>query len=146
MSVPTIEPLVEELAGIPSAATVFSRLSRLPHCLFLDSAMRHPRLGRYSFLAADPFDFLEFSGDQDAFGSLETAIFRFRTRTVPGLPPFQGGAAGMFGYELGRQLERIPRPRANEFGVPVLAVGFYDVVIAFDHENDLAWIFSSGLP
>lgn len=108
--------------------------------------MRHPRLGRYSFLAADPFDFLEFSGDQDAFGSLETAIFRFRTRTVPGLPPFQGGAAGMFGYELGRQLERIPRPRANEFGVPVLAVGFYDVVIAFDHENDLAWIFSSGLP
>ena len=32
------------------------RLAGYPHCLFLDSALRDPRLGRYSFLTADPFE------------------------------------------------------------------------------------------
>lgn len=146
MSVQVVEPLVEELAGAPDAATVFSRLAHLPHCLFLDSAMRHPRLGRYSFIAADPFDYLQFWPEQDAFGPLDTALARFRTATISGLPPFQGGVAGMFGYGLGRQLERIPRSRVDEFDIPVLALGLYDVVVAFDHQDDRVWIFSSGLP
>ena len=106
MNVQVVEPLVEELDGAPHAATVFSRLAHLPHCLFLDSAMRHPRLGRYSFIAADPFDYLQFSPEQDAFGALGTALARFRAETVSGLPPFQGGVAGVFGYDLGRQPAR----------------------------------------
>ena len=31
------------------AEDVFGRMACLPHCLFLDSAMAHPTLGRYSF-------------------------------------------------------------------------------------------------
>jgi para-aminobenzoate synthetase component I len=146
VNIQVVEPLVEELEGAPDAATVFSRLSHLPHCLFLDSAMRHGRLGRYSFIAADPFDSLLFSSKQDAFGPLERALAGFRTATIPGLPPFQGGVAGMFGYDLGRQLEKLPRSRVDEFGFPVLALGLYDVVVAFDHQDNRAWIFSSGLP
>ena len=30
---------------------------------------------------------------------------------MPDLPPFQGGAAGLFSYDLGRSLERVPTPR-----------------------------------
>ncbi len=146
MTAPIIEPLVEEVVEAPSSETVFSRLSGLPHCVFLDSAMEHPRLGRYSFVAADPFGYLEVAADQDAFGPLEAVMLRFKTRTIPGLPPFQGGAAGVLGYDLGRQLERIARPRLDEFGVPVLAVGLYDVVVAFDHQEQRVWVFSSGLP
>lgn len=146
MSVQVAEPLVEELADCPDAATVFTRLSRLPHCLFLDSAMHHSRQGRYSFVAADPFDYLRISAEEDAFGPLEALLCRFRTQPLPGLPPFQGGAAGLFAYDLGRQLESIARPRVDEFGLPVLAVGFYDVVVAFDHQDDRAWVLSTGLP
>ena len=62
------------------------------------------------------------------------------------LPPFQGGAAGLFGYDLGRQLERLPRPKVDEFQLPAVALGFYDVVVAFDHGQDRAWIISQGLP
>ena len=50
--------------------------------------------------------------------------------TIDGLPPFQGGAAGLFAYDLNRSLERIARPRADEFQVPALAIGLYDVVVA----------------
>lgn len=146
MNVQTVEPLVEELESPPDAGTVFTRLSHLPHCLFLDSAMRHERLGRYSFVAADPFSFLQYSPNEDALSPFEATLRRFRMTTVPGLPPFQGGAAGVFAYDLGRQLERIPNPRADEFGFPALALGLYDVVLAFDHKNDQAWILSSGLP
>jgi para-aminobenzoate synthetase component I len=140
-------PLVEELLPAPRPEEVFPRLAGLPHCLFLDSAMRHPTLGRYSFLAADPFDFVELPADGgDALGILEGRLRQFTAMAVGGLPPFQGGAAGLFGYDLGRSLERLPTPKADEFGVPALAVGLYDVVVAFDHAVGRAWIISQGLP
>src|SRR5690606_33872337 len=66
--------------------------------------------------------------------------------TVDGLPPFQGGAAGLLGYELGRSLERLPTTRYDEFEIPALAIGCYDVVLAWDHGAGRAWIISQGLP
>src|SRR5262249_26769630 len=63
-----------------------------------------------------------------------------------GLPPFQGGAAGVLGYGLCHALENIPRPRFDEFGIPDLAVGFYDWVLAFDHLKERACLLSTGLP
>jgi len=140
-------PLVEELLPPAEPEEVFVRLARLPHCVFLDSALRHPALGRYSFVAADPFEYLEFSGDDvDSLGVLAGRMAGFAVRPVPGLPPFQGGAAGLLGYDLGRQLERLPRPARDEFQVPALAVGLYDVVAAFDHVEGRGWIVSQGFP
>src|SRR5256885_1767349 len=49
---------------------------------------------------------------------------------VPGLPPFIGGWAGLFGYHLGRAFERQPPPRRDEFQVPDMAVGVYDWVVS----------------
>jgi len=140
-------PLIEELTPAAEPEGVFLRLARLPHCLFLDSALGHPVLGRYSFLAADPFDFVQLPADgSDALELFRERLARFAAATVPELPPFQGGAAGLFSYDLGRSLESLPPPRADEFRVPALAVGFYDVVAAFDHVAGRAWIISQGLP
>ena len=125
----------------------FRALAHLPHCLFLDSAMRHPMLGRYSFIAADPFRWIEAPADgSDALGRLAAELTPFQCETVPGLPPFQGGAAGLLGYELRHSLERLPEARCNELNMPALAVGLYDVVVAFDHVADKAWIISQGWP
>jgi para-aminobenzoate synthetase component 1 len=71
---------------------------------------------------------------------------RFQAAPREGLPPFQGGAAGLMSYELGRQFERVPPARFDEFGLPALAVGLYDVVVAFDHQQGRAWIISQGFP
>lgn len=143
-------PLIEELSPVPDPEAAFQRLAARRHCLFLDSAMPDPRLGRYSFLAADPFDYFECGA-----GGWETAaplqlladrLTRFRVDTVVGLPPFQGGAAGLLSYDLGRCLERLPAPAHDEFQVPWLAIGLYDVVIAWDHVERRAWIISQGFP
>ena len=98
-------------------------------------------------MAADPFDFVRFPADgSDALQAIEERLRRFAATSAAGLPPFQGGAAGLFGYDLGRSLERVPSAKTDEFRVPALAVGFYDVVVAFDHVADRAWIISQGFP
>ncbi|MHB0960652.1 MAG: anthranilate synthase component I family protein [Pirellulaceae bacterium] len=141
------QPLAYELVPAPAPADVFRKLARLPHCIFLDSALRDPQLGRYSFVAADPFEYWDVAADgSDALAHLEERLGGLSARTLTGLPPFQGGAAGLFAYDLNRSLERIPRPRADEFELPALAIGLYDVVVAFDHLLDRAWIVSQGLP
>lgn len=140
-------PRVEELHPAPEAEHVFQRLASLAHCVYFDSARRDGTLGRYSFVTADPFDYIELSWrEPDALGQLAARLAPFSSATVAHLPPFQGGAAGILGYDLGQQLERLPTPRADEFQVPALAVGLYDVVVAFDHASTRAWIVSQGWP
>ena len=139
--------IIRELTPAPGSVDAFRCLSGLPHCLFLDSAMRHPTRGRYSFVAADPFDFITAPADgTDALPRLRAALNGLATPAHPDLPPFQGGAAGLFGYDLNRGLETLAAPRHDEFQVPALAIGLYDVVIAFDHAENRAWVISQGLP
>ena len=144
-------PLVRELVPMPDSEAVFARLAVRPHCLFLDSARRDHQLGRYSYIAVDPFDYLEVSSqDRHGFDLLEERMSAFdaslTTSHCEDLPPFQGGIAGLFGYDLAYSLERLPQVRHDEFQVPALAVGFYDAVVAFDNEQNRAWIISQGLP
>jgi para-aminobenzoate synthetase component 1 len=140
-------PLIEELSPPPDPEVALVAFSGLPHCLFLDSALQHGTLGRYSFLAADPFDYLEVPADgTDGLAHLAMRLRGMTAGTIPGLPPFQGGAAGLFGYDLNRSLERLPPPRRDEFGVPALAVGLYDVVLGYDHQQGRAWLVSQGFP
>jgi para-aminobenzoate synthetase component I len=144
-------PVVEELLPLADVESVFLQLSKQPHCLFLDSAMRQDDLGRFSFIAADPFDYLEITShtenELDVLQQHWNVLLRdLEIQTVDDLPPFQGGVAGMFSYDIGASLENIPKPRCNEFQIPSLAVGFYDTVVAFDHHQNRAWIISQGLP
>jgi para-aminobenzoate synthetase component 1 len=140
-------PLVEPLDPSLDAVDTLRRLSNLPHVVFFDSAMRHRQLGRYSFIAADPVEWLTAPADgTDAFQQLADGV-RVLPQTVHAdLPPFQGGWAGLFGYELAGSLERVPRAPVDEFQIPALAVGLYDVVVAFDHQAGAAWLISQGIP
>ena len=147
MSQPLFEPLVQELRPAPDPEAALVRLAAKPYCLFLDSALREPTLGRYSFLAADPFDVLTLPiGTSDPFDLLRKKLQSFSSPSLPDLPPFQGGAAGLFSYDLSRSLERIPPPRFDEFQIPALVIGLYDVVLAFDHLQRRAWVISQGFP
>ena len=140
-------PLVERLDPPLDCVEVFRRLADMPHVVFFDSAMRHPTLGRYSFLAADPVEWFAASPDgSDALAQLAGRTAKLPSSTRSDLPPFQGGWAGMFGYELAGSLEAVPAAAIDEFHLPALAVGLYDVVVAFDHEQNAAWLISQGFP
>jgi para-aminobenzoate synthetase component 1 len=146
-AIETTLPLIDELSPAPDAEACFRRLVDQPFCLFLDSARRDPALGRYSFIAVDPFDRLMLPvAATGALALVRERIAPYRAPLAAGLPPFQGGAAGLFSYDLGRQLERLPAPACDEFQLPALALGLYDVVLAFDHLAEKAWIISQGFP
>ncbi|MCI0639318.1 MAG: aminodeoxychorismate synthase component I [Gemmataceae bacterium] len=138
-------PLVEELAGLEPWEAC-RRLGDLPHLLFLDSAQQSA-LGRYSFVTADPFTWLEApAGASDPFPRIADLLDSCALETISDLPPFQGGIAGLFGYDLAHHIEKLPRPRWNDIRTPDLALGVYDWVLSFDHQSGRARLLSTGLP
>lgn len=138
------QPLVVELFDAPSPAVALRRFASQPGCLLLDSALRDPKLGRYSFLTADPFEWITATGSEDGLAKLRRVLAPFSVARLPELPPFQGGAAGLLSYDLVQSLERLPTLKQNDFDVPTMAVGLYDTVIAWDHVDERTWIISHG--
>ena len=136
-------PLVERLGSESEAVDVFRRLAHLPHVVFFDSALGGGPTGRFSFIAADP---IRWWSVPDSLAEIAAVAASLDDVAQPGLPPFQGGLAGMFGYELASCFERVPRARIDEFRIPPLALGWYDVVVAFDHELGAGWLISQGWP
>ncbi|THB82230.1 aminodeoxychorismate synthase component 1 [Pantoea allii] len=49
--------------------------------------------------------------------------------------PFQGGALGLFGYDLGRRFESLPQKAAADLTTPDMAVGIYDWALIADHHQ-----------
>ena len=140
-------PTVEEIAVVPDVFEALICVSDLPGVLLLESAKLDGN-GRYSFLVADPIEWFEL--DRPTFGVDPFAEVRSRfsmdeARSIAGLPPFQGGAAGMLGYELGGAWERLPIAPQDEFQLPVMAIGIYDRVLAWDHAQGRAWLIAHSL-
>jgi para-aminobenzoate synthetase component 1 len=143
-----IQPLVVEMSSGPDPWEAFVRLAPLPHVLFLDSALVNPSLGRYSYLTADPFAWLSASSRRtnDLLAQVTDTLDRYQAESLPNLPPYQGGVAGLFSYDLCHAFERLPKSPIDEFQIPDIALGVYDWVLAFDHALGKAWLFSSGFP
>jgi para-aminobenzoate synthetase component 1 len=142
-------PLVEELEQTTDVMVAARALAQWPRFLLLDSTLRRQPVGRYSFLMADPIAHWQLETPQfgtDPFAAIRRDAERWQGESIPGLPPFQGGVAGLLGYELGQCFERIPSAIRDEFKLPVMAVGLYDWVIAWDHLAGRAWIISQGWP
>jgi para-aminobenzoate synthetase component 1 len=155
-------PLVEELPSPPDPAHCCERLAGLGYRLFLDSAATSTRLGRYSFLTADPVAVVLSKGGvtehvdlaagtrrtvaHDPLTEIRSILAPHVAEPVPGLPPFQGGAAGFLAYDWSRQLERLPNSRHDDLALPDVAFGIYDWVLAWDHHTARAWLVSTGLP
>jgi para-aminobenzoate synthetase component 1 len=128
-------------------ADAAAALRQLPCLTFLDSASADKRLGRYSFVAADPFMRLRLDhAGPEWVAHLKARLAACHIPTLPGLPPFQGGVAGLFSYELGHSLERLPKAPVDDLAFPDLSLGFYDIVVAFDSLERRGWIISTGLP
>ena len=142
-------PLIEELSPVPDVLAAVRAVRQLPWTILLESALRREHVGRFSFLTADPFRTVlvsQVAYGADPWATLAAELAQFAPETVPGLPPFQGGVAGLIGYEAGELWERIDRPQYQEFPIPDIALGVYDWVLAWDHESNRAWIISHGFP
>ncbi len=124
----------------------------------LESAEQGGRLGRYSFLGFRPRAELrwsdgklsEWNGEGAASGSEPVAVndaadpytavaaylAGFELAELEGLPPFAGGAVGLFGYDLVRTVEtKLGEPNPDTIGLPDLALLVTDHLLCFDHQR-----------
>ena len=153
-------PLTERLDGVAYPQDLFARFRSAPYPLLFDSAVAHPKLGRYSYLTADPFLFLRCRGNRiqlergeqseevegDPLVLLQKLLRRYATPSLPGLPPFYGCAAGYIGYDLGRVLEPMPTIATDDLGLPDLCMAFYDWALVHDGMAGSTWLIATGLP
>ena len=126
-------------------------------CLF-ESVVGGEKVGRYSFLATEPFFEIEAYGSRvttnaysgvSAGGSptlvtrsfecanplaeLRRQVEKIRAVHLPELPPFCSGAVGYAGYDVVRYFERLPNAPHDDRQVPDLAFAFYDQMVVFDN-------------
>jgi len=102
----------------------------------LESAEQGQRVGRWSFLGFRPRAVIRLERGQhpDPYAAVAEELARYRIAPLEGLPPFAGGAVGMFGYDLVRSAEpSVGQPNPDDVGMPELAVMVTDVLLAFDH-------------
>lgn len=126
-------------------------------CLF-ESVVGGEKVGRYSFLATEPFFEIEAYGRRvttNAYsgvsaGGTPTLVTRqfdcdnpldelrrrveaIRAVHLPELPPFCSGAVGYAGYDTVRYCENLPNAPTDDRQVPDLAFAFYDQMVVFDN-------------
>lgn len=130
-------------------------------CLF-ESVIGGEKVGRYSFVASEPYLLLEAHGDQvtatqrirpaelasdgsatepesthyqceNPLEELRRLVAEVRVAKVKGLPPFVGGAVGYAGYDTIRYVEHLPNAPEDDRKLPDLAFAFFDHMIVFDN-------------
>src|SRR3954447_19840951 len=111
----------------------------------LESAEQGQRVGRWSFLGVQPRSVIRLDqanltvdGEtrpfEDPYKAVADELERYKLAPLDGLPPFAGGAVGLFGYDLVRYAEpSVGEANPDEVGVPDLALMVSDVMLAFDH-------------
>ncbi|WMC12278.1 aminodeoxychorismate synthase component I [Oceanimonas pelagia] len=140
----------------------FSPLASTPWAVLLESASPLAGDSRYHILSAHPVGTLVTRGEKTTIthpdgtehsGECPFALLKTWQQRLLGevsLPeehahlPFAGGALGLFGYDLGRRLERMPERAINELSTPDMAVGIYDWAWVIDREREQAHLLVLG--
>ena len=138
-------PVVVRLDPARTPIEALSLFAGLPHLSLLESAATAHPLSRFSYLTGDPVTTITAdAGAWPAARDRIRATFLPDVDIVPGLPPFQGGWIGWFGYELGGAFDEIAPHTNKPLAIPDVALGLHDWVIAWDHARNECWLISSG--
>ena len=132
---PVVERLIDD-TETPVSAFLKLRAAFDGPAFLLESA-EQGRLGRHSYLGFKPRTTLRWSlGDEgdpyelarDLAGSEEVEPF-------DPAHPFNGGAVGIFGYDLVRTVEPLGAPNPDPLGLPDMALMVASLMLAFDHQT-----------
>jgi anthranilate synthase component 1 len=114
-----------------------------------ESVVGGEKVGRYSFLTAEPFQEIEAWGNRvvvrskgsspqefhslDPIEELRKRVDALRAARLPELPPFVSGAVGYAGYDVVRYCEDLPNAPADDRHLPDLSFAFYSRMVVFDN-------------
>lgn len=139
----------EFLFDTETAVTAYKKIAEPPFGFLLESVVGGEQWARYSFLGSRPREAWRLKGDQvalweagkgwravetdDPLGDLDRRLRGRVPARAPGLPRFWGGAVGFFGYDVVRQIERLPHAPAHGLDLPDGIFLFTDLVLVIDN-------------
>jgi anthranilate synthase component 1 len=115
---------------------------------FLLESVEHERWSRFSFVGRNPSativardGALAVDGPLPAdvprtagvLGAVEAILDAYRSPSVPELPPLHGGLVGYLGYDIVREIERLPNVPPDALGLPDAVLFVIGELAAFDH-------------
>ncbi|KFX07351.1 aminodeoxychorismate synthase [Pectobacterium betavasculorum] len=128
----------------------FAPFSQQPWAMLLHSGFADHPHNRFDIMVADPRvtlctregkteitrDSVTNTVEGDPFTLLQQQLdaLALPLETHPDFP-FQGGALGLFGYDLGRQIETLPTKAEQDINLPDMAIGLYDWALVADHHR-----------
>jgi anthranilate synthase component 1 len=126
----------------------------------LESVENGDTWGRFSFVGRDPSLVLVARGgrievdgrlpagvplDRGVLAALEGLLDVFRSPVLADLPPLHGGVVGFLGYDVVREVERLPGPPPDDLGLPDAVLSVIGHLAAFDHWRQRVWLIENVL-
>ncbi len=143
------------IADTETPVSAYLKLRGEGPSFLLESAEQGTRFGRWSFLGYRPRTTIRIDDGEltvggearaftDPYAVVSLELERYRTAPLEGLPPFAGGAVGLFGYDLVRFAEpTVGEPNPDPLAMPDMALMVSDVMVAFDHLRHEATILAN---
>ena len=137
----------EVVADTLTPVTCFANVVGEADGFLFESVEGGERWGRYSFVGRRPLATLTARGghvsttgrlgltdsDDGFLAAVEDMVARFQSPSLPGLPPLHGGLVGYLGYDVVREVERLPHVPEDDLGHPDAALVVIGQFCAFDH-------------
>ncbi len=147
-----IPPVAAEIPYVPPDLIypVFSG----PNSFLLESVKGPVKIARYSFIGFEPYLILKVKDGSVEITTrgrravshgmplrrLKSLVSAYKQKPLESLPPFQGGAVGMFSYDFVQYFEKLPKTAKDRLTIPDAHFFMVDKLIAFDHFDKKAWI------
>ena len=146
----SVVPVWQELlADLITPVAAFARLCGDDRPGFLLESVEHgERWSRWSFVGRNPVATLslrdgvvevdgelpaEVPRDQGILAAVDHLLERYRSPVLDDLPPLHGGLIGYLGYDVVREVERLPDVPPDATGYPDAVLSVIGELAAFDH-------------
>lgn len=145
-------PLAREtLADFDTPLSIYLKLADAPYSYLLESVQGGEKWGRFSIIGLPSRTRLRVDGKRvrvitdervvedldvdDPLAFVESFKARYQVPTLPGLPRFNGGLVGYFGYDSVRYVEQrlAECPNPDPLGTPDILLLVSDAVVVFDN-------------
>lgn len=143
------------LSDALTPVTAFHLLDQGGHACLFESVVGGEKVGRYSFLAFEPFWEIVAHGTKvtvrsggetqamecaDPLDELRLKLAAFKAVHLSELPPFEGGAIGYAGYDVVRYVENLPNAPTDDRSLPDLSFALYDRMVVFDNVSKTLFV------
>jgi len=155
----TVVPVWRELvADLETPVSAFLKLAGSGPGFLLESVEHGDRWGRFSFAGREPSSVLVSSGgaievegripagvplDKGVLAAVEGLLAAYRSPVIPDLPPLHGGIVGYLGYDVVREVERLPDVPPDDLGHPDAVLSVIGQLAAFDHWRQRVYLIDN---